>query len=116
MRTLAVLFLRLASLVLFATDVRATCIDAPVLTGVNLAGAEFNADKLPGVLNKDYVYPSAADLQYFASLGINTVRLPILWERVQPKLDSPLDDAQLASIAATIALAKHLNLCVILDV
>ncbi|OLG97535.1 cellulase, partial [Xanthomonas oryzae pv. oryzae] len=54
--------------------------------GVNLSGAEFNSRKKPGTLFKDYTYPAASDFSYFAGKGMNTIRLPFLWERVQPAL------------------------------
>ena len=59
--------------------------------GVNLSGAEFNSRKKPGTLFKDYTYPAASDFSYFAGKGMNTIRLPFLWERVQPELNGQLD-------------------------
>ncbi len=52
--------------------------------GVNLAGAEFNSARRPGTLYKDYTYPAATDYAYFAGQHMNIVRLPFLWERLQP--------------------------------
>lgn len=91
------------------------CVDGGRLTGVNMAGAEFNSKRLPGVLNKDYIYPTAQDLAYFASKGANTIRLPIRWERAQRTLMGELDPTEMAAIAATVSTAAALDLCVILD-
>jgi endoglucanase len=83
---------------------------------VNLTGAEFAPDKLPGTVFKDYVYPDAAGMRYFQAQGMNTFRLPFLWERVQPQLFGALDPAELQKIAETVATARALGVCVILDV
>ncbi|MEA9752171.1 glycoside hydrolase family 5 protein [Xanthomonas campestris pv. raphani] len=83
--------------------------------GVNISGAEFNSRKKPGTLYKDYTYPAAADFSYFASKGMNTIRLPFLWERLQPTLNGELDPAQLALIKKSVAAAKANKQFLILD-
>ena len=94
----------------------ANCLDNKRMVGVNLSGAEFAAQKLPGTVFKDYIYPDIADMRYFQSLGMNTFRLPFLWERVQPKLFGALDSAELSRIVSTVADARSIGACVILDV
>lgn len=94
----------------------ARCDGNQILKGVNLAGAEFNGEQLPGVLFKNYIYPSPDEIAYFSAQGANTIRLPFLWERIQPVLFGELAPAELQQIAATVALAKASNMCVILDV
>lgn len=84
--------------------------------GVNLAGAEFNSGKRPGVLFKDYTYPAATDYAYFAGKGMNIIRLPFLWERLQPQPAGELDAAQLQLIHKAVAQARAQGLHVILDV
>ena len=84
--------------------------------GVNLAGAEFNAAKRPGTLFKDYTYPAEADYAYFAGQHMNIVRLPFLWERLQPEPNGELDATQLQLIQKAVAQAKAQNLHLILDV
>jgi endoglucanase len=84
--------------------------------GVNLAGAEFNSSKRPGTLFKDYTYPAASDYAYFAGKGMNIVRLPFLWERLQPQANGELDAAQLALIQKAVAQAKAQNMHIVLDV
>ena len=71
-------------------------------TGVNLTGAEFGADKLPGRCGKDYTYPTPAEVDAFAARGMNVFRLPFLWERLQPTLNGPLDPAELARLTALV--------------
>jgi endoglucanase len=84
--------------------------------GVNLAGAEFNSSKRPGVLYKDYTYPAASDFAYFAGKGMNVVRLPVLWERLQPQARGDLDAAQLTLVKKAIGQAKAQGQHVIIDV
>jgi endoglucanase len=52
-------------------------------TGVNLSGAEFGEDALPGNFGSNYTYPTTAEINYFVGKGMNTFRLPIRWERLQ---------------------------------
>ena len=83
--------------------------------GINLAGAEFNSGKRPGTLYKDYTYPAATDYSYFAGQGMNIVRLPFLWERLQPQPSGELDAAQLALLKKAVAQAKAQGQHLVLD-
>ncbi|EAQ80017.1 glycoside hydrolase family 5 protein [Blastopirellula marina] len=71
---------------------------------LNLAGAEFGADakdfsqQNPGVLGRDYTFNNQATVQYFCQRGVKTFRIPFNWERLQPKLQGPLDDAYLGGL------------------
>jgi endoglucanase len=94
----------------------ANCSSNRQLTGVNLSGAEFNGNKLPGVHGQDYTYPHESDLQYFRSLGFEAVRLSVRWERLQPELSAPLSNSELALIDKLAGKAVQLDLCVILDI
>ncbi|PKV10810.1 glycoside hydrolase family 5 protein [Xanthomonas prunicola] len=84
--------------------------------GVNLSGAEIKSSQKPGVINVDYHYPAADEYAYFAGKHMNIVRLPILWERLQPRAGGELDPAQLALIRQAVANAKAANMYVIVDV
>lgn len=94
----------------------ASCLNVPRLTGVNLAGAEFNSKALPGIVNKDYVYPSNAELIYIAAQGANVIRLPFRWERIQHQAFGELNSAELKRLRDTVNAAKTHGLCVILDI
>ena len=94
----------------------AACQDGKPLVGINLTGAEFASTKLPGTVFKDYVYPDPADMRHFQEQGVNTFRLPFLWERIQPQLFGALDPAELQHISDTVAAARAMHVCVILDV
>lgn len=86
------------------------------LTGVNIAGAEFNGRKVPGVPNQDYFYPAMPTIDYFASNGMNSIRVPFLWERVQPQLGAALDSAELQCLEDVVRYANDKGLYVVLDV
>jgi endoglucanase len=105
-----------ATLGLIALQTQANCLDQARLTGVNLAGAEFNARKIPGEAFTDYTYPSTAELDYIAQHGANIIRFPFLWERLQPLANGPLDKAELGRLRTTVQNASDRGLCVLLDV
>src|SRR5690606_19864579 len=105
----------LLTLVLTTTGSWAGCLDKARLTGVNLAGAEFNTKKLPGVIFKDYTYPNSKEMAYIAGQGANIIRLPFRWERLQPSLDGAFDAAELKRIQTTVTQAQANDLCVLLD-
>lgn len=64
-------------------------------TGVNLFGAEFAPQRLPGTYGSDYVYPNQGEVDYFKGKGMNIVRLPFRWERLQPTANSALNATEL---------------------
>jgi endoglucanase len=75
----------------------------PRYYGVNLASAEFAPEKVPGIPGQDYIYPTAATAAPFRAMGMNSIRLPVLWERLQPRPNAPLDPAELARLDASLA-------------
>jgi len=83
--------------------------------GINLSGAELNPDRIPGVLGRDYLYPPVHELDYYASKGFDVVRLPFLWERLQPELFGKLDDAELGRIKSFVAAARLRHMRVIIS-
>ena len=86
------------------------------LKGVNLSGAEYNSRKVPGILFKEYVYPAEQDLAYFANAGASVIRLPVLWERMQAELNSPLNEQEMKHIQQVVETAKKYQLCILLDI
>ena len=80
----------------------------PFLLGVNLAGAEFGAgdvqnghedpNTVPGVYGTNYTYPTHDEIDYYASKGLDVIRLPFLWERLQLTKLGPLDAAELGRL------------------
>lgn len=85
----------------------------PCFRGINLSGAEFgNPD---GVADTDYTYPSDSTLAYFAGKGFTSVRLPFLWERLQPRLRGDLDERELGRLKASVVKLRAAGLRVVLD-
>ena len=66
--------------------------------GITLCGAEFGQNSLPGILNTNYIYPAAKEIDYFAKKGVQVIQLPIRWERIQRKLGGPLDPTELSLV------------------
>ena len=85
-------------------------------TGVNIAGGDFAADNLPGTYGRDYIYPDPNTIAYFAAKGMNIIRVPVLWERVQHQLGGDLDSAEMGRLDAVISYAGSKGMRVILDV
>jgi len=84
------------------------------LLGVNLAGGEFGA--VGQAYGTGYTYPTHAEIDYEAASGMNVIRLPFLWERIQPALGGPLDPAELARIDDVVNYATSKGMKVDLDV
>ena len=68
------------------------------LLGVNLAGAEFDPKNVPGIFGTNYTYPTHAEIDYYASKGLNVIRLPFLWERLQQTEFGSFDAAELGRL------------------
>lgn len=81
--------------------------------GINLSGAEFG--KPDGLVNKDYTWPSSDTIGYFAGKGFDTIRLPFMWERLQPKLGADFDAGELNRLRESVALIRSFGMRVILD-
>lgn len=85
-----------------------------MLMGVNLAGAEFGQN-IPGVYGKDYIFPTTAELDYYNSKGLTLIRLPFLWERMQPSPGGALDQSYLNMTKEFVAAAAERGMEVVLD-
>ena len=88
--------------------------------GVNEAGAEFGSQGEVGQYNNHYTYPTNESIDYFIAqgkwpykylgivfihrmmLGMNTIRFPFMWERVQRTLGSDLDSEEMARMDNTV--------------
>lgn len=96
----------------------ASCADTDgTLMGINLAGANFGLQysDWPGKYGREYIFPSAGELDYYAGKGLTLVRLPFSWSRVQPKLFEPLDPVQVGYIRNVVNSAFHKGMRVVLD-
>ena len=82
--------------------------------GLNIAGGEFGG--LGGKHGKQYHYPTFAELQFYKDKGVDLIRLPFTWERVQHALGGPLDTGgDLALLKQVLVDAAKLGLDVIID-
>ena len=102
----------LAALALLPLDHAAR---AQALTGVNLAGPAFAAERQPGRFGFDFVYPTPAEVGYFTRRGMNVLRLSVLWERLQPILNGELDPEELARLSGFVATADKAGAKIIVD-
>src|SRR6267142_5647869 len=84
--------------------------------GINLAGAEFGENNLPGTLGRDYTFNNEPTYRYFGAKNLNLIRVMLRWERLQPVLRGPLDSSYLTGIKNNIAWAKAHGDKVILDI
>jgi endoglucanase len=107
-RSLATSLMALVLSTAMTVPAGATC-----FRGINLSGAEFGGRG--GVVNFQYTYPSQTLIDYFAAKKLNTVRLPILWERLQPVLNQPLDPDELARLKESVTAMRKAGLGVIID-
>lgn len=89
--------------------------------GVSIAGAEFGSHEAsfsnqnPGVYDQDYTYPGSETIAPLAQHGIRLMRLPIQWERLQPKLGRGFSKAEIARLDKTISMVGDAGCRVILD-
>lgn len=83
--------------------------------GVSLASAEFGEGNLPGTYGTHYIYPAQSSVDYFHSKGMNTVRLPFRWERLQRSQNAALDTDELARLDGFVAQATAKGVYVVLD-
>lgn len=85
------------------------------LVGTNIAGAEFNASKLPGRHGYDYIWPSADEIARFSKAGFTVIRVPFLWPRLQPELNGPFDLDEVKLLDAVINAGKKNNVKIVID-
>ncbi len=67
---------------------------SPRMIGANIAGGDFGGSgAYPGVLGFDYWYPRANDIDMAKAIGIELVRVPFKWDRIQHDTEGVLDAA-----------------------
>lgn len=85
--------------------------------GVNLSGAEFGVvgGALPGTYNSHYIYPNSTEVNYYKNRGMNIIRLPFRWERLQRTNNAALDATELGRMQTFVSYATANGMYVILD-
>lgn len=84
-------------------------------TGINIAGAEFNANRKNAKHFKDYIWPTDKNLVEIKQFGFNTIRVPFAWERMQPMNFNPLNPDETKQLDRIVQKAHMLGLYVVLD-
>jgi endoglucanase len=112
-RSLKCLTAAAVSALLVFSSVGSAMASTSCFRGINLSGAEFG--KPGGKVFKDYTWPSNETISYFAGKGFDTIRLPFMWERLQPKLMKPFDKEEANRLKEAVTLIRSHNMRVILD-
>lgn len=89
---------------------------SPLLFGMNMCGAEFGENNLPGVYNVHYTYPSEKQIDYFYNKGMRLIDLPFKWERIQRTLGGGLDMSELKMIQDVVRYCEGKGIKVVLSV
>ncbi len=61
--------------------------------GLNMFGPFQNA-----ISSQPWLFPTDAELSYYAARGLTVLRVPLLWENLQPTLYGSLDPTYLAAM------------------
>jgi endoglucanase len=96
-----------------ATAIQSAAASGVCFKGVNMSGAEYGDRN--GIEGEHFIYPSERTIAYFAGKGMNIVRLPFSWERLQPTLNSPLSAAEVERLKASVQRLRDHGLTVLLD-
>lgn len=122
-RHLLLLSLTVSAIFLSCTPSTSTAPPAPAATvqliGVNRAGAEYGDDWDGWTGQTYYEWPTTLvrtnELDFYKSNGMNSVRLPISWERLQHTLGGPLDSAYQTKMVEYVNDATSRGFKVVLD-
>jgi aryl-phospho-beta-D-glucosidase BglC (GH1 family) len=82
------------------------------MIGINLSGAEFGSGMRHGY---DYHYPDYNEIKYYVDRGVDLIRLPFMWERMQPTLGGALSPEEVGRLKQFLADANSLGIKVIID-
>lgn len=85
------------------------------LRGINIMDLGISSSALPGIYGTNYTKPSLTALQTLKGRGLSVVRIPFLWERIQPTLGGALDTAYLGYLIQVLKDANTAGLKVIVD-
>ncbi len=83
------------------------------MLGVNISGGEYKESGL--AYGRDYIFPSNAEIDYYAGKGMDVIRVPFQWERMQKVENGALNGEEVARLKAVVAYANTKGLTVILD-
>ncbi len=86
------------------------------LIGLNIGGAAFSGNVIPGKYKTNYFFPAPGYFSTWQDRGIKTIRFPIMWERLQRELNGELDEDYARLIEQTFQQAADHDMRVILDI
>ena len=86
------------------------------LAGVNVAGAEFTSEKIPGEYGRDYTYPEPSTIKYYSEKSMNVIRLPVLWERLQRRREEKLSESEMRRLDTVVTYTTSKKMKIIIDV
>ncbi|PCD00051.1 glycoside hydrolase family 5 protein [Halopseudomonas pelagia] len=86
------------------------------LVGLNVAGAEFTGNQLPGKHGTHYFFPPKGYFAEWRKKGITMVRFPLKWERLQASLNAELDPVYSGLVDKMLDQAAENDIRIILDV
>jgi endoglucanase len=85
------------------------------LKGVNISGGEYNGGNPNGRLYYQYIYPSNAEIDYYAGKGMTVIRVPFSGARIQPVNNAALNMNEIANLQKVITYSASKGMHVILD-
>ncbi|MBS1993831.1 MAG: cellulase family glycosylhydrolase, partial [Cyanobacteria bacterium SZAS LIN-3] len=85
-------------------------LDTAAIRGVNLSGAEWGKNNSAD----SQFWPTPEELDYYKSKGMNTFRLMLSWEQLQPTLNGPLDPSEMNRLTNFLHAADERGLKVLL--
>lgn len=83
--------------------------------GINIMDLGNAGGVLPGVMGTNYPKPTLTGMQRLKARGLDVVRIPFLWERIQPVLNGALNTTYLGYLLDTLQYANTAGLKVIVD-
>jgi aryl-phospho-beta-D-glucosidase BglC (GH1 family) len=84
------------------------------MIGINISGAEFGSG-WGGQNDREYHWPTLSELQFYKDKGVDLVRLPFTWERMQPNAWGALNPSELALLKRVLTDAATLGMDIIID-
>lgn len=90
------------------------------MIGANIAGGDFGgSNNYPGILGQDYWYPRTSEIDMAKAIGVELVRVPFKWDRIQHDtegvLAADLWAPDIAALDASIAAMEARGMRIILD-
>ncbi|EAW06830.1 putative endoglucanase [Aspergillus clavatus NRRL 1] len=84
--------------------------------GANESGAEFGESNLPGILGKDYIWPSASTIRTLHDGGMNVFRVAFRMERLIPnKMTGSPDGTYMNDLRSTVEAITSLGAYAVID-